>query len=146
MVRTTGFQSVNRGSIPRRATEFYLFKIQIEKLRYAAKLTHRMYGINRYMVVLEILKNAIIVATMMSHRLRISTKAPRGLCKPKNRIDHIILRSSCALKTWMAVFLLALSALLFHTKNNAIPIRAKRAVHTGAKIQLGGAISGWTNV
>jgi hypothetical protein len=72
----------------------HAFKVQMAKFRYMAKLTQRIYGSISQAAGFEILAKAMIVARMVSHRKKISTIAPPGLCRPKKMIDQSVLSTS----------------------------------------------------
>jgi hypothetical protein len=71
-----------------------VFRIQREKFRATAKLTHRMYGRRRSPAVLEILRQYWIVSRMATHRRAISMSPRRGDLSPKKTTDHKVLRIS----------------------------------------------------
>jgi hypothetical protein len=83
-----------------------------------------------------------MVKRIKIHRITISTNAKRGDFKPKNRIDQSTLNISWAAKISKAIFTCGLSKPLLQTRNNDMPIRRKRMVQTGPKIQLGGLKTG----
>lgn len=87
-----------------------------------------------------------MVAKIALHISAISTSAHQRLCAPKKIIDQSVLSSSCTPNTDKAIFTSLRSMPFFQIRYAAIPMRAKSIVHTGANIQLGGAISGRTSV
>ena len=57
-------------------------------MRYIAKLTHRIYGINKPPAIRESLKKYIIVIKIIIQSNIISINPSIGDLNPKNNIDH----------------------------------------------------------
>jgi hypothetical protein len=69
-----------------------MLKIQREKLRMAAKLTHKMYGRRSRAAAFEIPKKLLIVKRMAIQRRTMSMSPKRGDLSPKKAIDQKALR------------------------------------------------------
>lgn len=80
---------------------------------------------------------------IVNHNIIISINASKGDCKPKNKIDHKILKKSWIPKTNTAFFTLLFCNPLLHIIYREIPIKTNNVVQTGAKIQLGGLKEGF---
>ncbi len=105
-----------------------------------------MYGTRSQAEGFEILAKAIIVESIASHRKMISIKAAPGDCRLKKIIDQNVFKTSCPIKISRAILTSFRSKPFFHTRNAAIPMRAKRVVQTGPNTQFGGASSGLASV
>jgi hypothetical protein len=66
----------------------------MEKLRKEAKLTQAKYGSNKKPAFLLKDQNLIMVIRIANQRKMISKKANKGECKPKNKKDQRIFKSS----------------------------------------------------
>ena len=115
-------------------------------MRYAAKLTHRIYGRRSHAAGFDIFAKTVIVARIASQRKIISTKAASGDCDPKKMIDQSIFKASCPMNMLRAILTSFRSRPFFHTRKAAMPIRAKSVVQTGPNIQLGGLRAGLVSV
>lgn len=80
---------------------------------------------------------------MAAKRKIISAKAHPGKRKPKNIADQAMFSKNCKKKAKRAALTFFREVFSLQTKNSATPISAKRTVQTGAKIQFGGARSGF---
>lgn len=71
-----------------------------------------------------------------------STKASKGECTPKKKADQRRFNPSWAKNNLKAILDFLLFDPLLQTKKSEIPIKTKRVVQTGPKIQLGGLNEG----
>lgn len=71
---------------------FYGLRRMMEKLRIAAKLTHKRYGVSNHPLAGEIVLLKRMRIKILPHNKRISINAAIGIFKPKNSIDQIALK------------------------------------------------------
>ena len=103
-----------------------------------------MYGTRSHAAGLEIFAKIIIVKRIVIHKTNISTNAQPGDCNPKKIIDQKVFNTSCTINTDKAIFTSLRSNPFFQARNAATPINKYKVIHTGPKIQFGGANSGFT--
>ena len=83
-----------------------------------------------------------MVSMISTHIPIIMIKAKNGALSPKKIGDQIKLSASCARKNKPAVLTFFFSQPCFQIKKKATPIKKYKSVHTGPKIQFGGAKKG----
>lgn len=79
---------------------------------------------------------------MKTHNIIIPMNAKKGDFKPKNRIDHRILKNNCIPKKVKADLFFFLVS---QTKYKDIPINTNKEIQTGENTQLGGLKEGLFN-
>ena len=67
---------------------FHLFNIATDRFKIAAKLTHKIYGIIKYMAKREMGRNLRMVHKITSHKTTISAKAHHSACQWKKTSDQ----------------------------------------------------------
>ena len=72
-----------------------MFNRRIEKLRIAATLTHRIYGINSNPATIDNFKNILIVNKIVNHKAIITMNPTMGDLRPKKAGDHNMFRINC---------------------------------------------------
>ena len=95
----------------------------MEKFKTAANETQSKYGKKSHPAIFLIFQKIIKFAKIKTQRKIISTKAQNGLSNPKNKIDHKTFKTSCAVKTEIAIFFILLSISLCQIKYKANPIK-----------------------
>lgn len=121
----------------------YLFNINSETLRIAAKLTHRIYGKSNIAAGFEIAKNLLMLQNMAAHRKIMTAKPPAIDRPPKNTIDQRALSANCRKNIKIAPLAALFLRPFCQTRNKEIPIMANKVVQTGPKTASGGLNDGF---
>jgi hypothetical protein len=114
---------------------------QNQKFKTIAKDTHNAYGNVIQPAGRSILLKIQNIAQTNGHNKRITANPAAMDCRPKKEGVHIPLRVNWTAKSTMAIFFQpAISATKILAQ--AQPISAYKIIHTGPKIQFGGAMEG----
>jgi hypothetical protein len=112
---------------------------KVQRCRVATQIK---YGKSNQPAAGTAVRNSIVVARMVNHKMTISPKASPGDLSRKNSPDHATLSNSCSKKNCIGA---AVIPTFRQTNQAAIAIARNRIVQTGPNSQLGGFHLGLLN-